>query len=45
VLGSWRSSASLDCWSTGPAVRAGLEETPMRGWIPSVKAWGADRCL
>jgi hypothetical protein len=42
VLGSQRSSASPDRRSTGPAVLAGSEEAPMRGWIPSVEGIRAD---
>jgi hypothetical protein len=37
VLGSRRSSASLDCWSTSPTVTARSENTSMRSWILSVK--------
>jgi hypothetical protein len=36
------SSASPDRWSTGPAVLAGLESTPMRSWIPSVEGIRAE---
>jgi hypothetical protein len=35
-------SASLDCRSTGPAVLAGSEVTPMQSWIPSVEGIGVD---
>jgi hypothetical protein len=42
VLGSQRSSASLDRRSTGPAVLAGSEGTQMRSWIPSVEGIQAE---
>jgi hypothetical protein len=42
VLGSRRSSTSPDPWSTGLAVMAGLEATPMWSWIPSVRGIQAE---
>jgi hypothetical protein len=42
VLGSRGSSASPDQRSTGPAVMAGSEMTPMRGRISSVEGIRAD---